>query len=95
MIDGICHFHPIDQYDLTEIDLETYSKISRIMEQYSKEYLIGMVISWGNYEKIIENKRWPLDNYIKNILNDINEISFFCRIFFPDGENDIVEIKLI
>ena len=94
-IDGICHFHPIEEVRFSEADYHAMEGFANVMERYGKKCVIALVIAKGNSHKYIKKSRESKSQFVRYMMRNLKDTSFNARIFYPKKESKRIDISLI
>jgi len=94
LFDGICHFHPTKNANLNKSDYTTIKDIGNIAFNYKKSCFFSLVIATGNIDEYIKKSAESKNNFINYMMDDIKNLSFNARIFFPTYKDKKIGISI-
>lgn len=94
-IDGICHFHPTDDAQLSKDDCQTMNQFAEAMKIYGKKRIISLVIAKGDPQELVKKAKLPESQFIQFIMTNLENVTFNARTFYPYKKDESADILLI
>lgn len=94
-IDGICHFHSIDDTKHSKQDYITMKDFAKVMKIYNKDFIISLVIAMGNIENYIEKAEKTKSLFVSHMMNNLMNISLTAEIFYPGNNHRLIDVSII
>lgn len=93
--DGICHFHPIEDADLSESDYRAMRRFASVMERYGKKHVVSLIVAKGDPHKYIEKSTESKSQFVRYMMRDLRGKSFNARVFYPKKGDDSIGVSII
>ena len=94
-VDGICHFHPTGDVHFSDLDMHALEEFARVMHEYGKKCIIGLIIVKDNPHEYIEKSNMSLDHFVEYMVSDLKSTSFSARIFYPKKTGEHIDVSVI
>ena len=92
--DGICHFHPIGDADLSDADYRAMRRFASAMERYGKKHIVALIVAKGDPHKYIEKSTESKSQFVKYMMRDLKNISFNARVFYPEKDDKCIVVSI-
>ena len=83
-IDGICHFHPSETAQESELDERTLKKILGIFKQYNKTQFISLVLAKGHPYKYVGLSKYSIGGFVKYMISNFSNESIEAKVYYPN-----------
>ena len=79
----------------SDLDMHALEKFARVMHEYGKKCIIGLIIVKDNPHEYIEKSNMSLDHFVEYMVSDLKSTSFSARIFYPKKTGEHIDVSVI
>ena len=94
-IDGVCHFHPTEDANLSGPGHHALKRFAGVMERYEKNSVIALVIANDCRYGYIEKSRGSKSQFVNYMMSNLKNTSVNARIFYSKKKDKCIGVSII